>query len=31
MSLEENLSIPQLEQWITKLGVKDNYERLKHA
>lgn len=28
---EESLSIPQLEQWVTKLGVKDNYERLKHA
>lgn len=28
---EESLSTPRLEQWITKLGVEEDYERLKHA
>lgn len=28
---EEGLSIPRLEQWVARLDVKDEYERLKHA
>lgn len=28
---EENLSTPELERWVTQLGVEDNYERLKRA
>lgn len=28
---EESLSTPRLEQWITKIGVEEDYERLKHA
>ena len=28
---EETLSIHQLKQWVNKLGVEDEYERLKQA
>lgn len=28
---EENLSIARLEEWVTRLGVEDEYERLKRA
>lgn len=28
---EESLSIPRLEQWVTRLDVEDEYERLKQA
>jgi hypothetical protein len=28
---EQSLSIPELERWITKLGVEDEYERLRRA
>ena len=28
---EESLSVPRLEEWVTRLDVEDEYERLKHA
>ncbi|WP_311170886.1 hypothetical protein [Halobellus ordinarius] len=28
---EESLSVPRLEEWVTRLGVEDEYERLKRA
>jgi hypothetical protein len=28
---EENLRTPELEHWVTELGVEDEYERLEHA
>lgn len=28
---EENLSVARLEEWVTRLGVEDEYERLKRA
>ncbi|MFW6004805.1 MAG: hypothetical protein ACOCPV_04140 [Halodesulfurarchaeum sp.] len=31
MLFEESLSEPRLEEWVLKLGVEDEYERLKRA
>ena len=28
---EKSLSVPRLEEWVTRLDVEDEYERLKHA
>lgn len=28
---EESLSVPRLEEWVTRLDVNDEYDRLKHA